>query len=87
MTGETQIVRHCFAEQDCIKLEYEIPVAYKIEDIYWGSEEQDDPSQCAINERIKVMEDTGPFRKGDLLVLTEDERKEIEEDILNDEAR
>jgi hypothetical protein len=63
--------------------EFELPVAYKVEEVYRGSEEPDDPSHCAINERVKVLEDIGPFRYGDLLVLTADEQESIQEEALN----
>lgn len=88
MTNEVIITRLCSEFQDFEghDYEYEIPVAYKVEEIYEGSEEPDDPSECHINEMVKVLEDVGPFRKGDMLVLMEDERHELEENELN-EAR
>lgn len=77
---ETQIVRFGSSPTE----EWEIPVAYRVEEIYKGTEEPDDPSECTISEHVKVLEDTDPFRKGDLLVLTEDERRGIEENELNE---
>ncbi len=86
ITGDTQIVRTVpktdFGIDD---LEWEIPVAFKVEELYQGSEEPDDPSTCTINERVKVLEDVGPFRVGDMLVLTADEQRDIEEDELQNQ--
>ena len=82
MIGDTLIVRE-IKDIGVNPEEWEIPVAYKVEEIYRGSEEPDDPSYCAINERVKVLEDIGPFRYGDLLVLTADEQESIQEEALN----
>ena len=84
--GDTQIVRSV-GSQFVVKeyIEWEIPVAYKVEELYKGNEEPDDPSECAINERVKVLEDTGPFRVGDMLVLTDDEREDLQVEVLNEQ--
>jgi hypothetical protein len=82
--GETQEwCRH--GKMAPVTMEWEIPVAYNVEELYKGTEEPDDPSECTINERVKVLEDAGPFRVGDMLVLTADEQREIEEDELNNQ--
>ncbi len=81
--GDTQILRvYGFGNE---YREWEIPVNFKVEELYKGTEEPDDPSTCTINERVKVLEDVGPFRVGDLLVLTADEQREIEEDELQNQ--
>ncbi len=87
--GDTQIIRTGEDERmpngEPNLVEWEIPVAFNIEELYKGTEEPDDPSTCTINERVKVLEDTGPFRVGDMLVLTADEQREIEEDELQNQ--
>ncbi len=83
IVNDTQIVRvEGFGNE---YREWEIPVASNVEELYKGSEEPDDPSECTINERVKVLEDVGPFRVGDLLVLTADEQTDIQEDELNNQ--
>lgn len=72
MIEEIQILRAYAGD------EWEIPVAYKVEEVYRGTNDYDDPDHCVINERVEVLKDTGPFRVGDLLVLTEEEKQEIE---------
>lgn len=81
--GDTLIIRS--VHEEGFLQEWEIPVAFKVEELYKGTEEPDDPSTCTINERVKVLEDCGPFRVGDLLVLTPDEQRDIEEDELNNQ--
>ncbi len=81
--GDTQIVRvEGFGNE---YREWEIPVAFNVEELYHGTNDTDDPSACYINERVKVLEDVGPFRIGDLLVLTAQEQRDIEEDELNNQ--
>jgi len=87
--GDTQIVRTAQMVDDVKDVppmfEWEIPVAYNVEEIYKGTEEPDDPSECTINERVKVLEDIGPFRMGDLLVLTADEQEELQQEVLQEQ--
>ena len=83
--GDTQIVRTYFGIGQTEQDEFEIPVAYNVEEIYKGTEEPDDPSECTINERVKVLEDIGPFRMGDLLVLTADEQEELQQEVLQEQ--
>jgi hypothetical protein len=67
-------------------MEWEIPISFKVEEIYHGTNNTDDPSHCAIGEIVEVVENVGPFRKGDRLLLTEDERRGFEEDEYNREC-
>jgi hypothetical protein len=84
--GDTQIVRTVPLSEDMGGIaEWEIPVAFNVEELYKGSEEPDDPSTCTINERVKVLEDTGPFKVGDMLVLTGEEQREIEQEELQNQ--
>jgi hypothetical protein len=85
--GDTQIVRTWKnvtwdgdGRRNEFEDEFEIPVAYNVEELYKGTNDTDDPSECKINERVKVLEDIGPFRIGDMLVLTDDERDDIEQE-------
>ncbi len=76
--GDTQIVRYGSSPTE----EWELPVAYRVEELYRGTDDPDDPSSCVISEHVRVLEAVGPFRVGDLLVLTDDEKEELEQEEL-----
>lgn len=58
----------------------DISVETNVEEIYDGSGASDDPSHATVSEEVTILETVGPFKQGDKLFLTDDERKRIEDE-------
>jgi hypothetical protein len=70
-------------------VEWEVGILFKVEEYYYGRNNTDDPSYCAINEKVTVDGDVVDpehgvvFKDGETLYLTDDERRDLEEDEFN----
>lgn len=85
IVNDTQIVRTYWESGLVGRQEFEISVAYNVEELHQGTNDTDDPSECVINERVKVLEDVGPFKIGDMLLLSDEERENIEQEELQNQ--
>jgi len=68
-------------------LEWEIPINFKVEEYHFGTNQIDDPSHCAINEKVYVAADVVDtdhdvilWKEGEALFLTEEERSNFEQE-------